>query len=343
MGLYMFNERCYTGCGGSLAQLSDVNITNPQDGQVPVYNATLQEWENQFIQSGGASYRFFVKIDTIGTVQSVQLYETGDIIELEECDEGDYPSESTVSDVFFVDINSPLNNFCFDTTGYKLNIVIDYDGTEVETELEIPFVVITSQYLEVGVSDESQTLGISYLKQFYEDTADKDNFNAINAKGAFDAIDKRIVPIHYADLMELIENDEDDPDVNYLVDDAELACAPVDDDSISDHSVWSSEKVSNTEKVTRFTVTVHDWVEDTTSQSGTTLYKKQIPLNNVHVDCPTVSLGQPLTVPLPTVANQEAYNLLQYVIVENEAPCYLMLYSSAVPKNAYYISVTGVD
>lgn len=38
---------------GSFANLSDVDIDNPQDGQVPVYNSATEKWENQSAPSGG--------------------------------------------------------------------------------------------------------------------------------------------------------------------------------------------------------------------------------------------------------------------------------------------------
>lgn len=96
-------------------------------------------------------------------------------------------------------------------------------------------------------------------------------------------------------------------------------------------------------KVTSLAVDLTGWTSDTTSQSGTTLYKKQISVNKVYVPSPTISIGCGTGYTLPTVAEQESYNLLQYVIAENEAPCYLMLYSSAVPTTAFYINVVGVD
>lgn len=98
---------------------------------------------------------------------------------------------------------------------------------------------------------------------------------------------------------------------------------------------------SNT--VTTFQVAITGWSSDTTSQSGTTLYKKQISVNNVHVPSPTISIGYGTGYSLPTVAEQESYNLLQYVVAEDTSPCYLMLFASAIPTTAFYINVTGVD
>lgn len=95
-------------------------------------------------------------------------------------------------------------------------------------------------------------------------------------------------------------------------------------------------------KVTSKTVSTTGWTSDITSQSGTTLYKKQISLNHVYVSCPTVDIGAGTGYTLPTVAEQESYNLLQYVTVDDTVPC-LYLYASAIPTTAFYINVEGVD
>ena len=101
-----------------------------------------------------------------------------------------------------------------------------------------------------------------------------------------------------------------------------------------------SNTVTNNHKVTQFTVDTSSWVSDTTSQSGTTLYKKSIALNHVYVDSPSVDIGS--TGVLPTTAQQDAYNLLQYVTVDSAVPC-LYLYASDIPTDTFYINVEGVD
>lgn len=94
--------------------------------------------------------------------------------------------------------------------------------------------------------------------------------------------------------------------------------------------------------VSTLAVSLTGWSTDTTSQSGTTLYKKQISLSHLYVDCPSVEVGAGTGYVLPTVAEQEAYNLLQYVTVDDTVPC-LYLYASAIPTTAFYIKVKGVD
>ena len=98
--------------------------------------------------------------------------------------------------------------------------------------------------------------------------------------------------------------------------------------------------VNNKHKVTRLSVSTSGWTSNTTSQSGTTLSKKSVALNHVYVESPSVDIGASGV--LPTAAQQEAYNLLQYVTCDSAIPC-LYLYASDIPTTAFYINVEGVD
>lgn len=93
--------------------------------------------------------------------------------------------------------------------------------------------------------------------------------------------------------------------------------------------------------VTNLTVNTTGWVEDTTSQSGTTLYKKQITLNHIYSN-PSVDIGSASGNVLPTTSEQEAYDLIQYVTYDDTVPC-IYLYASEIPANTFYINVEGVD
>lgn len=104
----------------------------------------------------------------------------------------------------------------------------------------------------------------------------------------------------------------------------------------------SNTDVNNKHKVTSKQVTTSSWISDTTSQSGTTLYKKSISLSHVYVDSPTVDIGAVSGSVLPTTAQQEAYDLIQYCTVDTTVPC-LYLYASDIPTDGFYINVGGVD
>ena len=100
--------------------------------------------------------------------------------------------------------------------------------------------------------------------------------------------------------------------------------------------------VNNKHKVTNIAVDLTGWTTDTTSQSGTTLYKKQITLNHIYVDSPSVEIGAASGSVLPTTSQQESYDLILYATSDDTVPC-LYLYASDIPQTAFYINVGGVD
>lgn len=102
----------------------------------------------------------------------------------------------------------------------------------------------------------------------------------------------------------------------------------------------SASDVTNKHKVTSFSISTSGWATDTTSQSGSTLYKKSVALSHVYVDSPSVDIGAASGSVLPTKAQQTAYDLLCYVTINGTT---LYLYASAIPSDAFYISVEGVD
>ena len=104
---------------------------------------------------------------------------------------------------------------------------------------------------------------------------------------------------------------------------------------ISNHVISNSASI-----VTTLQVSTTGWISDTTSQSGTTLYKKSVSLNHVYKDCPDISIGA--AAGLPSTAEQAAYDLLKYVTVDDTVPC-LYLYASAIPTNGFYINAEGCD
>ena len=121
--------------------------------------------------------------------------------------------------------------------------------------------------------------------------------------------------------------------------------ATIDDTTISTLSCWSSSKtnseITNRHKVTNKEVTIQSWTQDTTSQSGSTLYKKQITLNNIYTT-PEVEIGAGSGYVLPTTTEQEAYDLLLYTTYDDTVPC-IYLYASDIPQSAFYINIGGVD
>ena len=110
--------------------------------------------------------------------------------------------------------------------------------------------------------------------------------------------------------------------------------------ALNDSISATNTAITNKHKVTSVQVTTSGWTADSTSQSGSTLYKKSISLSHVYVDSPSVDIGAASGSALPTTAQQTAYDLLQYVTVNGTT---MYLYASAVPSTTFYIGIEGVD
>lgn len=110
--------------------------------------------------------------------------------------------------------------------------------------------------------------------------------------------------------------------------------------ALNDSISTTNTAITNKHKLTRKTVNRSSWTADTTSQSGTTLYKKSISLSHVYVDSPSVDIATSTGSGLPTTAQQEAYDLIQYVTVDGTT---MYLYASAIPSTTFYIGIEGVD
>ena len=98
--------------------------------------------------------------------------------------------------------------------------------------------------------------------------------------------------------------------------------------------------LNNKHKLKLLQVTKSGWSADTTSQSGTTLYKKSLSLSHVYADSPSVSIGAASGSVLPTTAQQVAYDLLRYITIDGTT---MYLYGTDIPTDTYYINVEGVD
>jgi len=99
--------------------------------------------------------------------------------------------------------------------------------------------------------------------------------------------------------------------------------------------------VSNDKVITNFEVDTNNWVADSTSQSGKTLYKKSISLQHIYGNI-SVDIGSAVGNVLPTAAEQIDYDLITYATADNDIPC-LYLYAEEIPSNTFYINVEGAD
>lgn len=63
------------GGSSTFADLEDVDLTNPQNGQVPKYNATTGKWENAN-ESGGSGHTYSTTEQVVGTwIDGKPIYE----------------------------------------------------------------------------------------------------------------------------------------------------------------------------------------------------------------------------------------------------------------------------
>lgn len=153
------------------------------------------------------------------------------------------------------------------------------------------------------------------------------------------------ITLHKSQYDQLTEQEKLNEKNFFYIDDLDPETLQfIDDSQIVNNKTWSSSKInaeiSNKNKVTTLEVNTLNWAEDTTSQSGTTLYKKTITLNHAYVTNPSVDIGMASGSSLPSTAEQEAYDLLQYVTIDGLA---LELYASEIPTTTFYINVKGVD
>lgn len=89
----------------------------------------------------------------------------------------------------------------------------------------------------------------------------------------------------------------------------------------------------------RFTVSASSWSGSTTTVDGREYYTQSISFTKAADDHPSIMIGTIST--LPTEAQQEAYNLVNYVTIDT-ARKQLKLYATEKPVTTFYIMVKGV-
>jgi hypothetical protein len=338
------------GGGGAtdLDDLTDVSISSPTNGQVLKYNSTSQEWENANESGGGASDLDDLNDVTITTPTDGQallydainqIWKNGNV----SGGGGDYMGLYGMTEIqssdgqgtTLLDLNqytSVGNYFCdgkaYISTSHYAEIGLNTISSG--THYSAKFLLYVRKVNDAWLLQDLYLVHATNVKRLihYQRHAEYTNntwiFGTWRADVGTGSVSPDLSPYSLGNGMNNVL-------VNNIVDGDVLTRV---------NGKWSNVPIN---KVTSLAVDLTGWTSDTTSQSGTTLYKKQISVNNVYVPSPTISIGCGTGYSLPTVAEQESYNLLQYVIAENETPCYLMLYARAIPTTAFYIKVEGVD
>lgn len=88
--------------GGSFANLSDVDVDNPLNGQVPVYNSSTEKWENQNAPSGGLMPHFKVHSEH-GSVVTVTYPDGVTTVTATETSSGLYECDVTEFGTYTID------------------------------------------------------------------------------------------------------------------------------------------------------------------------------------------------------------------------------------------------
>ena len=294
------------GTGSVVAELddlTDVTITTPSDGQALLYDSANQIWKNGTVSGGGGDY---MGLYGMTEIQSSDGQGTT-LIDLDTYTSvGNYYCEgkAKLSMAYYRDIGSNSTAVIHEVTNANFLMYVR----------SLPNDSIIQDLYEVATGK------VIHFRRLGKKTNNVWSF--ANWRLTFDTGSS-------SPLNTPIRMDSSISDV-YVTN-------PSKGDALIYQNGWRNKPIN---KVTSLAVDLTGWASDTTSQSGTTLYKKQISVNHVYVESPTVDIGA-IGV-LPTVAEQESYNLLQYVTVDDTVPC-LYLYASAIPTTAFYINVEGVD
>lgn len=331
-----------------LSDLNDVTVSSPTNGQGLLYNSTSQKWENTNIPSGGAS-----DLTDLGDVavssptnNQVLTYDSvaqkwknanaqgggGDYVGLygmTEIQSSDGQGTTTID----LDTYTTVGNFYCEGKGQAILSMFNTVGNTTYGNRTIPsayflFYVrrISTNMLLQDIYVYSGNWATPYVEK-YSRTATYDN-------GAWTFEKWRL-------KIETGVNNGSNTGIRLdrSLMDVTIVTASAKDVLMYESGRWKNKPVF---QPATLAVDLTGWTTDTTSQSGTTLYKKQITLTNVYVESPSVDIGAGTGYVLPTSAEQESYNLIQYVTVDDTVPC-LYLYASEIPTTAFYIKVTGVD
>lgn len=284
----------------NIGELDNVDISSPTNNQVLTYNSTSQKWENANAQGGSGDY--------------VGLYGMTEI----------QSSDGQGTTVIDLDTYTSVGNYYCNGKGKIQPYFYFYDNIQSSVQSQdftnAVFILVVKKLPNNNLTQEL--------------TICKDT----NQASAYERL------IRYKGISGWTYWSRQGSGTSYGI---YLNMNKIYDTSLSSLATGDLLVYNNTNlkwenkpvlKVTTKSVATTGWTPTTTAQSGVTLYKKTIALSHVYVTSPIIDIGASGV--LPTVAQQEAYDLLQYVTVNGTT---LTLYSSAIPTTAYYINITGAD
>lgn len=324
---------------GSLDDLNDVNISSPTNGQGLLYNSTTQEWENTNIPSGGASdLDDLTDVDISSPTNNQVLTYNSTTQKWENANAqgggGDYvglygmteiqSSDGQGSTLIDLDTYTSVGNYYCNGKGRIQPRYNFFDNNQSGGQSrDFPDAVFVLVVKKLPNNNLTQELTIC------TDTNQTSAFfRLIRYKGisGWTYWARQGSTTAYGIYLNMNQ-----------IYDTSLSSLATGDLLVYNNTnlKWENKPVL---KVTSKQVATTGWTSDTTSQSGTTLYKKTISLSHVYVTSPIVDIGASGV--LPTTAQQEAYDLLSYVTINGTT---LTLYGTAIPSTSYYINITGAD
>ena len=284
----------------NIGELDNVSISSPANNQVLTYNSTTQKWENANAQGGSGDY--------------VGLYGMTEI----------QSSDGQGSTVIDLDTYTSVGNYYCNGKGRIQPHFYYYDNIQSSVQsrdyTNAVFILVVKKLPNNNLTQE-----LTICKDTNQ-TSSYDRLIRYKGISGWTYWSRQGSGTAYGIYLHMNQ-----------IYDTSLSSLATGDLLVYNNTnlKWENKPVL---KVTSKQVSTTGWTADTTSQSGTTLYKKTIALSHVYVTSPIVDIGASGV--LPTTAQQEAYDLLSYVTINGTT---LTLYGTAIPSTAYYINITGVD
>ena len=337
----------YVAAQLSLSGLSDVDLTNLANGQTLAYDSTTQKWVNTSLATvaTSGSYTDLNNKPTLGTAAAKDSTNAVTQNSTDLVESGAVYTETNGIKTTLGNVEgsiAPVEDGATLSQGYAVGAPFIRGGVLYKAKVALTsgtsfssLTLDTDYELETKIVDQ-----LSSLNSALSNKADSSTVTTLSGK-AYQTDDTAETTLDDADYVPFYDTSATAKRKSLWSNIKSVLKTYFDTlyATISDLTTLST-AVTNKHKVTTKTVNTSSWSTDTTSQSGTTLYKKSISLNHVYVDSPSVDIGTSSGTGLPTAAQQTAYDLLQYVTVDGTT---MYLYASAVPSSTYYIQIEGVD
>lgn len=327
----------------AFANMSDVDFDNLQNGQVPVYNSTSGKWENGAGGGGSSTLAGLLDVDiSLPTDGQALVYDdandkwiNGNVASLPI----DISSSSNVTGILKIANGGTGNSDGYIRTGVKSGGSTGLYST-VEGHNNVASGGVSHAEGDgcsaLGLISHAEGNGTMASGQFSH-AEGQGTLAAGNIQHAEGKWNEEDINNTYAHIVGNGTNTNNRSNCHTLDWSGNAWFAG----NVEDGSGNKLSDVANKHKVSNFEVSTTGWTSDTTSQSGTTLYKKQVTLSHIYAH-PSVDVGASTGNVLPTTAEQAAYDLVQYVTFDDTVPC-LYLYASDTPTSAFNIDVEGVD